>query len=163
MRFPWIKLLAFLVPALAGLLYLAAWLSPTKVVTRRLHSLLSSVEHKGVLSIEGMDRRTERFAAMLAPEFTIDAPSPLPRNHLPPPRAAGLLREFHQSITSCRITRESTTVTFPASGHAVVETLLTIDVRFGAGASRVVRYRTRLEFHKINRRWLLSAATLTPV
>ena len=43
MRFPWLKLTAFLVPALAAVVFLIWWLSPTQVVKRRWEILLETI------------------------------------------------------------------------------------------------------------------------
>lgn len=162
MKRPWLKLLFFLVPALAGALFLWWRFTPEQAVIRRADLIFSTLE-KRAISSGSLAEKADRFRETLSPDFQVEAPRPLPSESLPPAVASGLLRNFHENIMSCRISRNEETVAFPTEDQAIYQALIEADVAGGPNNRRLMRYRCRFEFEKSGEEWLLRLVVLTPI
>jgi len=158
---PWVKLLLFLIPAVAGIIYLYWRLSPEQAVIRRVDAVLASFDKK-TLSTGTSKQKAERFSQLLSPQLEIRARHPVPSGPILPTVAAGLLEQFQDSVRSCKISREKETVAFPSGEKAIYQAIVEVDVRAGR-SSWVLRYQCRLEFDKVGRDWLLRLVILTPI
>lgn len=160
MKRPWLKLLIFLVPALAGTLFLWWWLSPEQAIVRRADALFASLEKKTLETGTATDK-AERFRSILHPDFTVKAPRPIPSGPVPPEAAARRVHDLQDSITASRISRSDQRVTFPSDGRAVYEATVQVDITLGRSSPLVFRYRCHLEFEREGRDWLLHRAVVT--
>ncbi|NIP96176.1 MAG: hypothetical protein GWO24_23160, partial [Akkermansiaceae bacterium] len=159
MKLPWVKILLFLIPAVAGTIYLLWWISPEQAISRRADALFASIEKK-TLSTGTARQKAEQFQSILSRQLEIQAPQPVPSGSFAPAHAASLLEEFHQGVTSCRISREKETVALPSPADAIYQATVEVDVLVGR-SSWVLRYQCRLEFEKSGDDWLLKLVILT--
>lgn len=157
-----LKLLLFLIPALAGALYLSWRMSPQQAVIRRANVIFASLE-KGTLSTGTTDEKAKRLREVLASRLEIQAPHPLPSGALDSATLAQLLEQFHGVITSCKMHREDETVSFPTEGRAIYQSELSADVAQGPRHTYNRRYQCRFEFEKSGRDWLLVSIVLTAI
>ncbi len=157
-----LKLLLFLVPAVAATLYALWRFSPEQTVIRRAEVLFTCLE-KSTLSTGTPSDRAERFQIMLSPALEIRAPHPVESGAIGPAQAGRMLKDFQQSITSCKISREEESVDFPAEDHAVYQVAIFAEIAQGPGRKYHMRYHCRIEFKRSGRDWLAEAITLTPI
>ncbi len=162
MKHPLAKFLIFLVPAVAGTVWLFWRLSPEQAIIKRADVLFASLEKK-TLSTGTPREKAERFQVLLSPKLDVRAPHPIPSGPVPPATAADLVERFQDGVTSCRISRGKETVAFPSGGQAIYEATAEVDLSIGRSSRRVLRYRCRFEFEKVGRDWLLRLVVLTPI
>jgi len=74
-----------------------------------------------------------------------------------------MLKDFQNSITSCKISREDESVNFPTEDHAIYEATISAEITQGPGRKYPMRYRCRIEFKRSGRDWLAETIVLTPV
>ena len=163
MKRPWIKLAIFLIPAIAATLFVLWRFSPEQAIIRRADAIFATIEKKTVSLSGGPKEAGQRLKGFLAPSFEVIASPPLPNGRVSPDAAADSLEQFHSYTTSCKISRDKPTVTFPGSGEAAFEAVVDVDVVVGRSSRRILRYQCRLEFEKSGRDWLLKAAVLKPL
>ena len=163
MRFPWLKLTAFLVPALAAVVFLIWWLSPTQVVKRRWEILRETI----AVSPLGAERDPAETACvlmgLLTPDFALTGPSPLPRGPIGRSEAGELLEQLRRLASSCRITNRDITIALSAPDQALIQAESEVDLRVGGRPTRVLRYRSRFQYRKVAGQWLLQSVVLTPI
>ena len=158
----WFKFLLFLVPAVATTLYVLWRFSPEQTVIRRVNVVFSSLE-KAALSAGTPSEKAERFQEVLAPALTIRAPHPVESGTIRPAQAGRMLKDFQNSITSCKISREEESVSFPAEDHAIYQATISAEITQGPGHKYLMRYQCRIEFKRSGRDWLAETIVLTPV
>ena len=157
-----LKLLLFLVPAVAATLYVLWKFSPEQTVIRRAEALFTCLE-KSTLSTGTPSEKAERFQTVLSPALEIRAPHPVESGAIGPAQAGRMLKDFQQSITSCKISCEEESVDFPAEDHAVYQVAIFAEIAQGPGRKYHMRYHCRIEFKRSGRDWLAEAITLTPI
>lgn len=158
----WLKLVLFLVPAVAATIFVLWRLSPEQAIIRRAEVIFTSVEKK-TLDSGSASEKAEQLRAILDPEFSVNAPLPIPSGPLAPAEAAEMVREFLLSLTSCAVTRSEERVTFPSPERAIYEATLQVDVAVGRNTRHVFRYLCQLEFVRREADWLLQRAVLTAI
>jgi hypothetical protein len=158
----WIKFLLFLIPAVAGTIFVFWRFSPEQAIIKRADVLFTSLEKK-TLSSGTPREKAARFQEILSPQLEIKAPFPIPSGKVPPATAAYHLKQFQGGVTSCKIARKDETVAFPSEGMAIYQSTVVADISAGPNSQRVLRYRCRLEFEKSGRDWLLRSIVLTPI
>ena len=158
----WFKFLLFLVPAVATTLYVLWRFSPEQTVIRRVNVVFSCLE-KATLSAGTPSEKAERFQEVLAPALTIRAPHPVESGTIRPAQAGRMLKDFQNSITSCKISREEESVSFPAEDHAIYQATISAEITQGPGRKYPMRYQCRIEFKRSGRDWLAETIVLTPV
>ena len=158
----WLKLLLFLIPALAGTLFVFWRMSPRQAVIRTAEVVFTSVEKK-TLSTGTPREKAERFRQVLANEVEIKAPRPLPSDSISALTLASLLEDFHNGVSGCTISRENEEVAFSGENAAVYTAEIAADVAQGPSMKRHMRYRCRFEFERVDRQWRLRRIILDPI
>ncbi len=158
----WCKFVLFLVPAVAVTLFVLWKFSPEQTVLRRVDTLFTCLE-KAPLSAGTPSEKAERFQVLLAPALTIRAPHPVESGTIRPTAAGRILKDFQNSITSCKISREDESVSFPAEDHAIYHASISAEITQGPGRRYPMRYKCRIEFKRSGRDWLAATIVLTPV
>ena len=156
-----LKLGLFLIPAIAAIVFLIWWRSPTQVVLRRLDALLELAD-VGALRLAPPDQLPGELSTLIAPSLDLRAPLPVPSGTFTPDEIAAHMQELHGSVGSCRVHREDATVYFPSAGEARVETPLEAQLSWGRGSTRTNRYHGELRFTRSAKGWLLDQVRLTP-
>jgi hypothetical protein len=156
-----LKLALFLIPAIAAIVFLIWWRSPTQVVLRRLDALLELAD-VGALRLAPPEQLPGQLKTLIAPNLDLHAPFPVPSGTFSPDEIAAHMQELHGSVGSCRVTREEASVYFPSAGEARVKTPLEAQLSWGRGSSRTNRYHAELRFTKSADGWLLDEITLLP-
>ncbi len=157
-----LKLLLFLIPALAGVLYLVWRMSPEQAVIRRADVIFTSLE-KGTLSTGSTEEKSKRFREVISPKLEIRAPHPIPSGTIESALLAHQLEQFHGGITSCNIRREEETVAFPSDDRAIYQAKVAADVTQGPSHKYNMRYQCRFEFEKSGQDWLLVSIALSAI
>ena len=158
----WLKLLLFLVPAVAATLYVLWRFSPEQAVIRRAEVLLTCLE-KSTLSTGTPSDKAERLQEVLSPALEIQAPHPVESVVISPAQAGRMLKDFLNSITSCKISRKEESVSFPAEDHAIYQAAIFAEIAQGPGRKYHMQYHCRIEFKRSGHDWLAEAIVLTPV
>lgn len=155
------KLTLFLVPALAAIVYLVWWLSPTQVILRRLDAALELADISA-LRLASPDQLPARLNLQVAPTLEVTAPHPIPSGSFTPEELAVHLSDLHSQVASCRITREEaeTTVFFPNRNEARVATPIKVSLSWGRGSGLTRPYQAKLRFTKTAAGWLLDQVVL---
>ncbi len=157
----WFKFLLFLVPTVAVTFYVLWKFSPEQTVIRRVDVLLACLED-APLSAGTPSEKAERFQNALAPTLTIRAPHPVESGTIQPAQAGRMLKDFQNSVTSCKISRGEESVNFPAEDHAIYQATISAEITQGPGRNYPMRYQCRIEFKRSGSDWLAETIVLTP-
>lgn len=142
-----IKLALFLVPALAAVVFLVWWFHPTRVIERRLDTLLGTVE-VSLLRTGSSDQLENVLNTLLADAVEFVVPAPIPAGPRTVADVAGSITRLHESVTSCRIQHTEPSIQFPVSGESRVTTTLRADLSVGSGTKTTRRYMAKILYKK---------------
>jgi len=154
------KLALFLVPSLVAIGFLIWWLSPTRVVLRRVDALIELADVQ-ILRLASPDELPGRLQVLVAPHLKTEAPLPIPSRSFTRAELADSFARLHESVGSCRITRDDALVSFPDSDEALVKTPIRVQLSWGRGSKRTMLYNAEMHLTKSPAGWLLDQITLT--
>ena len=151
----WLKILSFLVPALAAVVFLVWWLSPTQQVKRAAAALVDAAEVR-VLTTETREERTERFVGLVTDPVKVAIEGEFSGELLDRDDLASAHGRLQSSVTSAQITVAEADIRFLAPDLAEFEAPMDVQLRLGQNFQQVYRFQTTLTFRKVGKKWLLS-------
>ena len=154
------KLVIFLVPALAAVIFLIWWFQPEKVITRRFDALLGIID-VSLLRTDTNEKLEQSLETLLAAEVEFLAPDPVPDGSRTPAQVANSVTRLHSSVTSCKIQRTEPAIHFPASREARLETTLQALISGGGGTKVTRRFRAEFLYKKGDGGWKIHRIALT--
>ena len=156
-----LKLVLFLVPAIAAAVFILWWRSPTQVITRKVDALLDLAD-VGALRLASADHLPGQLRILVAPTLEVSAPRPIPTGTLGHPKLIDSFETLHSNVASCRITRGDLAIRFPSPSQSLVKTPLEAKVSWGRGSGITRRYHAEMHFTRSAEGWQLDQLRLAP-
>ena len=155
-------IIGFVILAILGTSYLLWRSSPEQTVKRQAHRLLNCLE-KSALSRTTPSEKAELLVDLLARSFKVQAPYPVDSGSFNPIQAAQSLRDFHNSVMSCAISKENPLVNLQSDKSGRYEVTLSVEISLGPRRRHHLKYQCLIEFIENGEGWLAREIILNPI
>ena len=159
---PRLIILSLVLLATAGSSFLLWKSSPGQIIKAQAHRLFKCLE-KTVLGSDTTSEKADLLGALITPSFEVQAPYPVNSGSLTRSPAGHSLREFHDSIMSCKIHKENARIHFDTDRAGRYQTELSVEISVGPRRQHHLRYQCLIEFIQSEGEWLAREISLNPM
>ena len=159
---PRLLIIGFVILTILGTSFLLWRSSPEQTVKRQAHRLLNCLE-KGALSRTTPSEKADLLVDLLTRSFKVQAPYPVDSGSFNHAQAAQSLRDFHNSVMSCAISRDNPLINLESDTSGRYEVILSVEITLGPRRQHHLKYKCLIEFIRDEEEWLARAIILNPI
>ena len=159
---PRLIILGFVILTILGTSYLLWRSSPEQTVKRQAHRLLDCLE-KGALSRTTPSEKADLLVGLLAPTFKLQAPYPVDSGSFNHVQAAQSLRDFHNNVMSCAISKGKPLINLHSDKSGRYEVTLSVEISLGPRRQYHLKYQCIIIFIEHEEKWLSREIILNPI